>query len=48
MPTWPARVTIVEVGPRDGLQNEAVTVATAEKIRFVDRLTAAGHRVIEV
>jgi hydroxymethylglutaryl-CoA lyase len=48
MPHWPARVTIVEVGPRDGLQNEAVTVATAEKIRFVDRLTTAGHRVIEV
>jgi hydroxymethylglutaryl-CoA lyase len=40
-------VTIVEVGPRDGLQNEARTVATADKIAFVDRLSAAGLRVIE-
>ncbi len=37
----PTRVTIVEVGPRDGLQNEHVTVATADKIAFVDRLSAA-------
>ena len=44
----PATVTIVEVGPRDGLQNEAVAIATADKIGFVDRLSAAGHRVIEV
>lgn len=48
MPRWPARVSIVEVGPRDGLQNEAVTIPTADKIAFVDRLTAAGHRTIEV
>jgi hydroxymethylglutaryl-CoA lyase len=44
----PTRVTIVEVGPRDGLQNEAVSVATADKIQFVDRLSAAGLPVIEV
>ena len=44
----PARVTIVEVGPRDGLQNEAQPVATAEKVGFVDRLSAAGLPVIEV
>ena len=44
----PPRVTIVEVGPRDGLQNEKVTIATADKIRFVDMLSAAGHTVIEV
>jgi hydroxymethylglutaryl-CoA lyase len=43
----PAAVTIVEVGPRDGLQNEARPVATADKIAFVDRLSAAGLRVIE-
>ena len=42
------RVTVVEVGPRDGLQNEAAPIATADKIRFVDALSAAGHRVIEV
>ena len=41
-------VTVVEVGPRDGLQNEAATVSTADKIAFVDRLSAAGLPVIEV
>ena len=40
-------VTIVEVGPRDGLQNEARQVATADKIAFVDRLSSAGLPVIE-
>jgi len=42
------RATIVEVGPRDGLQNEEARVATADKIEFVDRLSAAGLPVIEV
>jgi isopropylmalate/homocitrate/citramalate synthase len=37
----------VEVGPRDGLQNEAAHVATAEKVAFIDRLAAAGHQTIE-
>src|SRR5690606_30162500 len=44
----PERVQIVEVGPRDGLQNEPTPVDTAEKIAFVDRLTDAGHTVVEV
>jgi hydroxymethylglutaryl-CoA lyase len=44
----PARATIVEVGPRDGLQNEKAAISTADKIAFVDRLSAAGHQVIEV
>jgi hydroxymethylglutaryl-CoA lyase len=44
----PTRVTLVEVGPRDGLQNEAAAIATADKIAFVDRLSDAGHAVIEV
>jgi len=44
----PRHVTIVEVGPRDGLQNERVRVATADKIEFVDRLSAAGLPIIEV
>lgn len=48
MNTLPGRVSIVEVGPRDGLQNEKAIVATADKIAFVDRLTAAGHSTIEV
>ena len=42
------RVTVVEVGPRDGLQNEQVTISTADKIAFVDRLSAARLPVIEV
>ena len=44
----PPRVTIVEVGPRDGLQNEKVTIATADKIAFVDALSDAGHSIVEV
>ncbi len=44
----PARVTIVDVGPRDGLQNEAAPISAADKIGFVDRLSAAGLAVIEV
>jgi hydroxymethylglutaryl-CoA lyase len=43
----PDRVTIVEVGPRDGLQNEAAHIPTEVKVGFVDRLTAAGLSVIE-
>jgi hydroxymethylglutaryl-CoA lyase len=42
------RVNIVEVGPRDGLQNEAAPVPTTRKVAFVDQLSAAGHRAIEV
>jgi hydroxymethylglutaryl-CoA lyase len=41
-------VTVVEVGPRDGLQNEPTLVSTADKIEFVNRLSAAGLPVIEV
>jgi hydroxymethylglutaryl-CoA lyase len=41
-------ITIVEVGPRDGLQNERAAVSTADKIEFVNRLSAAGLPVIEV
>jgi hydroxymethylglutaryl-CoA lyase len=44
----PRRVTIVEVGPRDGLQNEQARVSTADKIEFVNRLSAAHLPVIEV
>jgi len=44
----PSAVRIVEVGPRDGLQNEAARIGTADKITFVDRLSAAGLREIEV
>jgi hydroxymethylglutaryl-CoA lyase len=44
----PAKVTIYEVGPRDGLQNEARQVPTADKIRFIDALVGAGIRDIEI
>jgi hydroxymethylglutaryl-CoA lyase len=43
----PERVRIVEVGPRDGLQNEPGTVPTAVKIAFIDRLAATGLEVVE-
>jgi hydroxymethylglutaryl-CoA lyase len=43
----PKRVTVVEVGPRDGLQNEAETVPTATKIALIDRLARAGLPVVE-
>jgi hydroxymethylglutaryl-CoA lyase len=46
--TLPSRVTIVEVGPRDGLQNESATVSTATKIAFVQALADAGLPVIEM
>jgi len=41
-------ITVVEVGPRDGLQNERASVSTADKIELVDRLGASGLPVIEV
>jgi hydroxymethylglutaryl-CoA lyase len=42
-----ARVRIVEVGPRDGLQNEKVPVPAAAKIELIDRLSATGLQTIE-
>jgi hydroxymethylglutaryl-CoA lyase len=43
----PERVTIYEVGPRDGLQNESTLVPTATKAAFVRRLAGAGLPVVE-
>ena len=43
----PTRVKIVEMGPRDGLQNEATVVSTADKVRFIDLLGASGLAAIE-
>ncbi|MCB1757541.1 MAG: hydroxymethylglutaryl-CoA lyase [Gammaproteobacteria bacterium] len=40
-------VTIFEMGPRDGLQNEKKTIATADKIRLIDLLSDSGLRKIE-
>ncbi|HET6613283.1 MAG TPA: hydroxymethylglutaryl-CoA lyase, partial [Kofleriaceae bacterium] len=44
----PERVTVYEVGPRDGLQNETRTVPTADKIAFIDALSATGLSHIEI
>jgi len=43
----PERVTIVEVGPRDGLQNEPTSVPTEVKVEFIERLAEAGLGVVE-
>jgi hydroxymethylglutaryl-CoA lyase len=43
----PKRVKLVEVGPRDGLQNEPGVVPTAVKIELIDQLSQAGLPVIE-
>ncbi|MGW0479501.1 hydroxymethylglutaryl-CoA lyase [Nonomuraea sp. NPDC003214] len=43
----PRQVTVYEVGPRDGLQNESAIVPVEIKAEFVDRLADAGHKVIE-
>jgi hydroxymethylglutaryl-CoA lyase len=45
---FPEHVTLVDVGPRDGLQNEATPVSAAQKVDLVHRLQAAGCREIEV
>jgi hydroxymethylglutaryl-CoA lyase len=44
----PDRVSIYEVGPRDGLQNEAAAVGTVLKLRLIEALTRAGLRRIEI
>jgi len=46
--TLPSHVTLVDVGPRDGLQNEALPVEARDKIELVHRLQAAGLSQIEV
>ncbi|MEB3237222.1 MAG: hydroxymethylglutaryl-CoA lyase [Candidatus Sericytochromatia bacterium] len=48
MPTLPDRIRVVEVGPRDGLQNEAAHVPTERKIRLVEALGEAGLPAIEM
>ena len=46
--TLPTQVRLVEVGPRDGLQNEKQPISVADKVRLVDDLSAAGLSYIEV
>jgi hydroxymethylglutaryl-CoA lyase len=45
--TLPSRVTLVEVGPRDGLQNEPAKIPLETKLELVERLAAAGLPVVE-
>ena len=45
--SYPSAVRIVEVGPRDGLQNEAGAISTDTKVELIDRLGMAGCRMIE-
>lgn len=47
LPALPSSVRVVEVGPRDGLQNEKALVPTAQKIRFIHMLANAGLPVVE-
>src|SRR5262249_45015647 len=44
----PKQVTIYEVGPRDGLQNESRPIATADKIEFINQLSDTGLHSIEI
>lgn len=44
---WPDRVTITEVGPRDGLQNESRIIGLADKVRLIDALSRTGLTRIE-
>jgi len=44
----PDAVSIYEVGPRDGLQNEAVTIGTVRKLRLIEALVAAGLNRVEI
>lgn len=48
MHAWPEKVTVVEVAPRDGLQNEASALLTAEKLALIDDLVDAGIEALEV
>lgn len=45
---WPANITIKEVGPRDGLQNEKVFISTEDKIAWINQLSSSGLKTIEI
>ncbi len=47
-PHFPSHVTVYEVGPRDGLQNEAESLSVDARVEYVDRLTESGLTAIEV
>lgn len=45
---WPTEVTVKEVGPRDGLQNEATFLATEDKIAWINQISQTGLRHVEI
>jgi hydroxymethylglutaryl-CoA lyase len=45
---WPESVTICEVGPRDGLQNEKTLLTVDQKVELIERTVEAGARIIEI
>jgi len=47
-PPLPKEITLCEVGPRDGLQNEKVILSTDKKVELINRMVDAGARVIEI
>jgi hydroxymethylglutaryl-CoA lyase len=47
-PVWPRSVTVCEVGPRDGLQNEKLVLPLEQKVELIDMITEAGAKIIEV
>ncbi len=47
VPDLPTRVTVYEVGPRDGLQNEKAVIPVEVKAEFIERLLTAGHTAVE-
>ncbi len=48
MNKWPKQVTIKEVGPRDGLQNEKTAISTEDKIAWINQLSKTGLTYIEI
>ena len=45
---WPAKVTLCEVGLRDGLQNEKTIPTVEQKLQLLDAVVASGVKIIEV
>ena len=45
---WPKHIRLKEVGPRDGLQNEATLVSTEDKITWINQLSQSGLDYIEI
>ena len=45
---WPTEIMVCEVGPRDGLQNEKTLLSVEQKVELIDRIAAAGARIIEI